>query len=267
MVRKPRLPKTLIDAVRYFADEDLALEFAAKVRWPEGEQTCPKCGSIGEHYFLKTQRRWKCRDCRKQFSFKVDTIFEDSPLPLSKWLPAVWMLANCKNGISSYELAHGIGVTQKTAWFMLHRIRLAMGHGTFEKLSGEVEVDETFVGGLASNMHKSKRAQFSGRGGIINKTPVMRLLQRTGETPSRVRTEILGGTGKGHLLPPVHHNVEEGSIVYTDAAQGYTSLRERFAHKVIDHAVAYAWGAVHTIWTRKFLELTQAHDQGDLRGH
>ena len=136
-------PETLLEAIQYFADEDAALAFVANLRWPSGEQACPKCGSIGEHYFLKSRRVWKCRDCRKQFSIKVGTIFEDSPIKLSLWLPAVWMLVNCKNGISSYELARDLGVTQKTAWFMLHRIRLALQSegGFFEKMDGEVEAE------------------------------------------------------------------------------------------------------------------------------
>ena len=127
-----KAPETLLDAVLYFADEDVALTFVANLRWPEGEQTCPKCGSVNEHYFLKTRRVWKCKDCKKQFSVKIGSIFEDSAIPLSKWLPAMWMLVNCKNGISSYELGRAIGVTQKSAWFMLHRIRLAMQSETFD---------------------------------------------------------------------------------------------------------------------------------------
>ena len=262
MARKPRLPKTLLDAVRYFADENVALEFAAKARWPEGEQTCPKCGSIAKHYFLKNQRRWKCRDCRKQFSIKVGTIFEDSPLPLSKWLPAVWMLANCKNGISSYELARALGVTQKTAWFMLHRIREAMRSGSLEKLSGEVEVDETYVGGRIQNMHPDKRRRFVKAKGRTNKVPVIGLLQRTDKNPSQIHTEVLGGTGKGHVLPPIHTNVEEGSTVYTDAFQAYVSLRARFAHKAIDHAISYVEGCVHTNGIENFWSLLKRTIKG-----
>src|SRR5918998_4173675 len=146
-------PKTLLEAVRYFADLDVATEFFASLRWPDGP-ACPRCGLIDEkHYYLKTRRVWKCRGCQKQFSVKVGTIFEDSPIGLDKWLPAMWMVGNCKNGVSSYEIARALGVTQKTAWFMLHRIRLAMQQGSVEKLSGEVEVDETYIGGKARNMH------------------------------------------------------------------------------------------------------------------
>ena len=145
-------PKTLIAAVRYFSDRDQ--EYMKQVKWPDGNVTCPKCGAekIGE---VKTRGLLRCKTCRKMFSYKVDTIFEDSPLGLDKWFVAVWAIANCKNGISSHELGRALGVTQKTAWFMLHRIREAMRTGTFRKMQGEVESDETFVGGLAKNMHAS----------------------------------------------------------------------------------------------------------------
>ncbi len=158
-------PKTLLEAVRYFSDLDMATEFVASLRWPDGP-VCPKCGLVDKkHYYLKTRRVWKCRSCKKQFSVKVGTIFEDSPLGLDKWLPAVWLIANCKNGISSYELAKDLGIQQKSAWFMLHRIRLAMQTGSFGKLSGQVEADETYIGGKARNMHKSKREEkITGRG-------------------------------------------------------------------------------------------------------
>src|SRR5262245_50251740 len=135
-------PETLQEAIRYFSDPDVALQFVAELRWPDGV-CCPACESdkVG---FLSTRRLWKCRECKKQFSVKVGTIFEDSPLGLDKWLPAMWMIVNCRNGISSYEIARSLGVTQKTAWFMLHRIRLAMQSKSFAKLDGEIEVDETF---------------------------------------------------------------------------------------------------------------------------
>lgn len=159
MERPANEPKTLLEAIRHFSDLDVATQYFAKLRWPDGP-TCSACGLVDEkHYYLKTRRVWKCRSCKKQFSVKVGTVFEDSPLGMDKWLPAMWMLVNCKNGKSSYELARDLGVQQKTAWFMLQRIRLAMQTGTFEKLSGEVEADETFVGGKARNMHKKKREE------------------------------------------------------------------------------------------------------------
>jgi transposase-like protein len=158
-------PKTLLEAIRYFADLDVATEYVAKLRWPDGP-AYPACGLVDEkHYYLKSRRLWKCRSCKKQFSVKVGTNFEDSSVGLDKWLAAIWMLANCRNGVSSYEIHRSIGVTQKTAWFMMHRIRAAMHSGTFEKLSGQVEADETYIGGKARNMHKSKREEkITGRG-------------------------------------------------------------------------------------------------------
>src|SRR5919202_3720297 len=146
-------PKTLLEAVRYFSDLDFATQFFAELRWPDGP-VCPRCGLVKDHYYEKPRRLWQCKGCKKQFSVKLGTIFEDSPIGLDKWLPAMWMIYNCKNGISSYELARALGVTQKTAWFMLHRLRETSHTGTYEKLSGEVEVDETLIGGKARNMHK-----------------------------------------------------------------------------------------------------------------
>jgi transposase-like protein len=157
-------PATLQEAIQHFADPEASLDFVAGLRWPDGV-TCPHCAAK-EPSYLKTRRIWKCRSCRKQFSVKVGTIFEDSPIGLDKWLPALWMLANCKNGISSYELARDLGVTQKTGWFMLHRIRLAMQTNTFQKMRGKIEADETFIGGKAKFMHKSvkkRRITASGR--------------------------------------------------------------------------------------------------------
>src|SRR5437870_11713925 len=157
-------PETLLGAIRYFSDPDIALWFLAGLRWPGGIY-CPRCGGA-EPLFLKTRRVWKCRECKKQFSVKVGTIFEDSPLGLDKWLPAMWLILNCKNGISSCEIARALNVTQKTAWFMLHRIRLAQQGKQGGKLAGEVEVDETFIGGKARNMHKGKRERvITGTGG------------------------------------------------------------------------------------------------------
>src|SRR5690349_12081263 len=157
MIKQHAAPETLSEAIRFFADPDTSFAFVVQLRWPNGV-ICPRCGGTKPSY-LKTRRIWKCRDCREQFSVKVGTIFEDSPLGLDKWLPALWMLANCKNGISSYELARALGVTQKTGWFMLHRIRLAMQTGTFRHLSGEVEVDETYIGGKARFMDPEKKAR------------------------------------------------------------------------------------------------------------
>src|SRR6266571_3352044 len=177
----PQPPETLIEAVRFFADPDTCQSFLVALRWPDGNVTCPTCGST-EVTYLSDYRRWKCRakHPRQQFSIKVGTIFEDSPIGLDKWLPAVWMIANDKNGVSSYEVARGLGVTQKTAWFMLQRIRLAMQDGSLTKLRGRVEADETYIGGKLKNMHKNRAKKLvSGAktGGYRSKMIVMGLLE------------------------------------------------------------------------------------------
>lgn len=149
-------PKTLVEAVKEYGNADKALDEVADSRWHESV-VCPHCGTDSP-MFLKTRRIWKCSKCRKQFSIKAGTVLEDSPIGLDKWLPAIWMVANNRNGVSSWELHRALGVTQKTAWFMLHRIRLAMQDDKKGgKLSGEIEIDETFIGGKARNMHKAKK--------------------------------------------------------------------------------------------------------------
>jgi transposase-like protein len=183
---KNERPTNLLEAIQYFADLDVCTDFVAKLRWPQGP-TCPRCGSI-EHSYLKIRRVWKCKACKRQYSVKVGTIFEDSPLSLSKWLPAIWLAANTKNGISSHELGRALGITQKSAWFMLHRIRLAMQTGGFV-LRGEVEVDETFIGGKGANMHRAVRERkgLSKGGGSIDKTVVLGVRERGG----RVHAEVV----------------------------------------------------------------------------
>ena len=251
-------PETLLEAVRYFANEDVALAFVANLRWPSGKPVCPRCGAEDSHSFLSTRRLWKCRACKKQFSVKVGTIFEDSPLSLSKWLPAMWMLANCKNGISSHELARALGITQKSAWFMLHRIRLAMQSDSFQKIDGEVEVDETFIGGKARNMHKDKRARVIKGRGAMGKIAVMGLLERHGkggQKASRVRTRIIKDTRRPTLHGNVREHVQTGAAVFTDAHSGYTGLDREYVHKVIDHAECYVRGNVHTNGLENFWSL------------
>jgi transposase-like protein len=251
-------PETLIEAIRHFSDLDVATEFVASLRWPDGP-VCPACGLVDEkHYYLKTRRVWKCRSCKKQFSAKVGTIFEDSPIGLDKWLPAVWLIANCKNGISSYELAKDLGVTQKTAWFMLHRIRLAMQTGTFEKLDGQVEADETFIGGKARNMHKSKREEkISGRG-ASGKVAVLGLLERHG----KVKTKVVPDTTRRTLQVEVRENVESGSEVHTDALRSYRGLDPEYVHKVVDHAERYVDGHFHTNGIENFWSLLKRGIKG-----
>src|SRR6266853_2079 len=181
MVTENATPDTLLGAVTYFADLETSIAFVAVLRWPNGVE-CPRCGAGSDAcYRLSTRALWKCRACKKQFSVKVGSIFEDSPIGLDKWLPALWMLVNCKNGISSYEIARDLGITQKSAWFVLQRLRLALKDRSFTKLggnSGPVEVDETFIGGNLKNMHKEKRSRYSIKGGPGGKTIVQGILDR-----------------------------------------------------------------------------------------
>jgi transposase-like protein len=246
MAKTKALPTNLIGAVRYFADRDVATEFVAKLRWPDGP-VCPRCDGR-EHSYLSTRRIWKCKSCKKQFSVKLGTIFEDSPLGLDKWLPAVWLIANSKNGISSHELGRALGITQKSAWFMLHRIRLAMQTGTFSKFSGEVEVDETFIGGRARNMHGRVRKQrITGTGGM-NKTAVLGMIERGG----KVRAEVIPDTKRGTLHGRVRDSIEAGSSVYTDALRSYSGLDTDYDHRTVDHAECYVDEQVHTNYMENF---------------
>src|SRR5215217_6807294 len=243
-------PKTLLEAIRYFSDLDVANQFLADLRWPDGP-VCPRCGLVKDHYYTKPRLLWQCKSCKKQFSVKVRTIFEDSPVGLDKWLPAMWMLYNCKNGKSSHELARDLGVTQKTAWFMLHRLRKAGETGAFEKLSGEVEADETFIGGKARNMHKDKREEKVKGCGSSGKVAVMGFLERHGE----VRTKVVPDTKKRTLQVEVRENVEPGSELYTDALKSYEGLDPEYVHQVIDHAEKYAEGKIHTNGLENFWSL------------
>lgn len=254
-------PETLLEAIRYFSDADASLSFMVGLRWPKGV-VCPRCGS-GRHSFLTTRRIWKCMGCKKQFSVKVGTLFEDSPIGLEKWLPALWMVVNCKNGISSYELGRALGVTQKTAWFMLHRLRLAMQTETFGKIGGEVEVDETYIGGRARFMHRSKREQkIKGTGGM-GKAAVMGLLERHGEDGhSTVRTKVVPNVRRRTLAPEVREHVKTGAEVFTDALRSYDDLAEDYTHQVIDHAESYAEGKVHTNGLENFWSLLKRGIKG-----
>jgi transposase-like protein len=242
-------PTNLLEAIRYFSDLDVATEYVAELRWPDGP-VCPKCGGT-EHSFLTTRRIWKCKACKRQFSVKVGTIFEDSPLGLDKWLPAVWLAANSKNGISSHELARALGITQKSAWFMLHRIRLAMQRGSLDKFSGEVEVDETYIGGKARNMHKRDRARKIHGTGWYGKTTVLGMVERGGQ----VRAEIVPDTKKPTLHGRVRESIEPGASVYTDAHYGYTGLARDYDHRTVDHAIQYVDGQVHTNVMENFWSL------------
>jgi transposase-like protein len=180
-------PKTLQAAIKHFADPDVALNFMASIRWPNGVK-CPRCGSDKVSFTAK-RRVWTCECCpnRRQFSIKVGTIMEDSPITLDKWLAGIWLIVSAKNGISSYETGRALGLTQKSAWFLGHRVRLALQNGTFEKLSGEIEADETYIGGKVRNMHADrKRKRGRGTGGV-GKAIVMGLLERSKAKASTVK--------------------------------------------------------------------------------
>jgi transposase-like protein len=223
-----------------------------ELRWPDGVVRCPVSDSEKETY-LASVRRWKCygKHPKPQFSLKTGTIFEDSPLGLDKWLAALWLIVNCKNGISSTEIGRDLGITQKSAWFMAHRLRFALHHGSFDKLSGEVEVDETFIGGKARNMHIAQRKRrITGTGGK-DKTAVVGILERGG----KVRTKVIDNRKKKTLHAEVVKHVEAGSALYTDALMSYDGLEGRYAHQVIDHAVKYVDGQVHTNGLENFWSL------------
>lgn len=245
-------PKTLRDAIRYFQDEQVCIDTVAQLRWPNGP-VCPKCGH-GEHYYLATQKRWKCKKCKKQFSVKVGTIFEDSPIALDKWLIALWMLVNCKNGISSYEVGRALGITQKSAWFVLHRLRLALQTKSLVKLGGpgsEVEVDETFIGGKARNMHPRVHHRRIVQGGPHDKTVVMGMLERGGE----VRAMVIDNRRKPLIQREVRENVTPMSVLLSDRLQSYEGLIRHYAHYMIDHAERYVDGKVHTNGMENFWSL------------
>ncbi len=257
-------PETLLGAIKYFAEPQTAFDFMISMRWQDGGVKCTHCKSadIG---FLKTRKIWKCRSCRKQFSIKTGTLFEDSPLGLDKWLPAVWLIVNAKNGVSSCELHRSLGVTQKTAWFMLHRIRVALQTGTLvnSKLTGTVEVDESYIGGKARNMHAAvKREKVKG---TLNKalTPVQGLLERgSKDKASRVVLKVVQSTKRTELQGNVRKYVLKGTEIHTDALSSYRGLEDDFTHKFVDHAECYVKGGVHTNGLENFWSLLKRTIKG-----
>jgi len=247
-------PQTLIEAIRYFSDPKVCLDFVASLRWPDGKPTCPECQGQSVS-FISTRSLWKCKACKKQFSVKVGTIFEDSPLGLDKWLAAIWLIANAKNGVSSWELHRAIGITQKSAWHMLHRIRLAMQTGTFERqLTGTIEADETFIGGKAKFMHKSKREERIQGRGTVGKVVVQGVMERDGE----VRVAVVADQKKGTLQAKVKEHVEPGASVFTDTLRSYDGLDASYAHETVDHSAGeYVRGKVHTNGMENFWSLVK----------
>jgi hypothetical protein len=256
-------PKTLLAAIQYFSNPDNCLNYMVVRRWPDGV-VCPVCGR-GEARFLANQRKWQCKSvhAKRQFTLKTGTIMEDSPLGLDKWLPAMWLITNCKNGISSYELARDLGITQKSAWFMLHRIRLAMKSGSFLKLGyqgGPVEMDETFIGGKVGNMHKNKRPIGTGHSGKpvagMAKTIVVGMLERKG----RVRAEVVIDRTRPVLHALAAKNIHSEATLITDEWGAYKGAQ--FAHQVINHANEYVNGQIHTNGIENFWSLLKRGLQG-----
>ena len=260
------VPKTLTAAIAYYADPQRAFDAAVSLRWPDGKVTCPRCNQ-SKHSFIKTRRIWFCYVCKKQFTVKVGTIFEDSPLGLDKWMTAVWLIANCKNGISSYELGKALGIRQNSAWFMLHRIREAMKGSTMFKMGGPdggpVEVDETFVGANPRTMHKSrkiaiqrKRSEASDwKAGhrFSDKTPVMGMFDRDSR---QVRAMVVPNVKRETLQNAILKEIETGSTVYTDSASSYYSLPTRqYIHETVTHIEEYVRGEVHTQGIENFWSL------------
>lgn len=254
-ITQDEMPRTLMQAVRYFADLDLCEKYMRSIKWPDGKITCSACGSdrIGE---VKTRRLIRCKDCRKQISAKVGTIFEDSPLGLDKWFVAIWSIANCKNGISSHELARALGIRQPSAWFMLQRIRAAMQIDDPEKFKGPAEADATYIGGKAANMHREERERKIKGRGVVGKAIVHGVLQRGDDKQaSQVRCEVLGADDAAKLLPAVRRNVRFGAEVFTDSATAYSALADTQIHKTVDHSIRYAIGIVHVNGMENFWAL------------
>src|ERR1017187_7344814 len=249
-------PTSLLEAVRYFSYVDVCIEFVASLRWMDGVAQCPHCEAKNAG-FLKTRRIWKCRACRKQFSVKTGTIFEESPIGLDKWLMAIWLVVNCKNGISSYEIAPDLKVTQKSAWFMLHRIRLALKNGTWAKLGGgrePVEVDETFIGGKPKNMHAAKRLKMkTALNGYAEKAIVIGMLDRDSR---QVRTKVIPNVKRDTLQTEILNAIEQKATVYTDGWPGYDDLaKKEYIHETVTHIEEYVRGNFHTQGIENFWSL------------
>jgi transposase-like protein len=250
--------KTLQEAILHFADPKNCREYLVARRWPNGV-ICPRCGS-DKIAFMEKYNRWQCNaktHTNRQFTSKTGTIFEDSPLGLDKWLAAMWLLTNCKNGISSYEVSRDLGVSQKSAWHMMHRIRLAMQDDlTGGTLNGEIEVDETFIGGKVRNMHKDRKRRVQQKSRTGDKTIVLGLLERASEgKQKRVRATVIGDRKQKTIQAEVSGNVEKGSKIYADDFSNIWRMDEQFEHGVIDHMTGYVNGQVHTNGIENFWSL------------
>jgi len=237
-------PETMIEAVRKFADPQVAHDFWVAMRWPNGV-ACPRCGLAEPHYLGDKYRRWFCHDCKRQFTAKVGTIFEDSPIGFDKWLPAIWLISSNRNGISSCELGRALEVTQKTAWFILHRIRTALANDSFDQLRGIIEADETYIGGsMTSKPRRVRKNHTLASKRFENKTAVLGIVERGG----RVRAFVLPTSTRKELLPRLRKAVHQDATVFTDANPSYTDLDEFFLrHESVNHSLEeYVRGEVHT---------------------
>ena len=256
-------PKTLQQAIQFFSDYENCRRFMIAVRWEDGTVRCPICGSEKVTY-LENARVYRCygKHPRQKFSLKVGTVFEDSPIGLDKWLPAVWLLTNCRNGVSSYEISRSIGVTQKSAWFMLHRIREAMRTNSFVKIAGEgpIEVDETFVGGNIKNMHKERKVKYQQKRGAYGKAIVMGMLERD---TRQVRAKVIPNVKRETLQNEILNEVSSNSTVYTDGATGYDDLALKgFVHETVNHLDEYVRGEIHTQGIENFWSLLKRSLRG-----
>lgn len=238
-------PQTLLEAVKYFSNDAKCVEFLAKFRWAEtdGKPVCPYCGSLNI-CSLKSRPQYRCREkgCKKTFSLKTGSIMENSPLPITKWVPAIWFVINHKNGVSSYEVARALGITQKAAWHLNHRIRKAVSNGSFTKLSGVVEVDESFIGGKLQFKHRSAKPSSFRPRGHVGKTAVLGMVERGGE----FRGKVVDNVRRKSLEPEVLANVEQGATVYTDSLMSYYKLKDVYNHGWVDHNKSYVDGLIHT---------------------
>jgi hypothetical protein len=256
-------PRTLIEAIKHFADPEVSHALLVELRWPTGVY-CPTCGRTDVRY-ISTRRVWECKEKhpKRQFSARVGTLLEDSPLGLDKWFAAMWMVANCKNGISSYEMARDLGITQKSAWFLDHRIRVAMKAGSIMVPEGEFEADESFIGGLSKNMHKARRKKaISGTGGN-SKTAVMGILRRKDSTRgSKVKAKVVPNVQGKTLKTEIRETLAPGATINTDAWGGYRGLQGEFQHQVIDHAIEYVRDQVHTNGIENFWSLLKRTIKG-----
>jgi transposase-like protein len=247
--------KTLQQAIVHYSDAENCREFMANLRWPDGKPKCPHCGSEDVSY-LPNAKVYKCyakpAHDKAKFSLKVGTIFEESPIGLEKWLPVMWMLVNCKNGVSSWEIHRAIGVTQKTAWFMLQRGRLAMQDDlTGGMLSGEIEVDETYIGGKVRNMHRSRKHEIQKRSQKGNKVVVIGALERKG----RVRASVAPDRTRGVMRDHVQAHVDVGSVIFSDEHAANWRMDEAYKHAIVNHAERYVDGQIHTNGLENFWSL------------